>query len=336
MRHPKVSVLVLGWNGKKYFDDCLGSLLAQTYRDYEVVLVDNASTDGSVEYIKKKFKNVRIMKLGRNYGFSGGYNRAIKKINSEYVVLLNQDTKVDKNFLKELMKQADSEDIGAWACRILFFNNPKKLNSAGTKTTIIGAGFDIGFYDDPKKYTNQYKCMFCGGAVMIKKKAFIDAGGFDDFYFAYDEDIDLSWRLWLRGWKIVYVPSSTVYHKFGSSFGLIGSDNRVYYGERNRICNIIKNFDSLTLAVVLPISFAFTAAKFLFFMIRFRFGPAKLLLKANINVFNNLKNLMRKRSVVQSRRVISDWEIFKKGVVLSIWKSLKEYLIIYNRTRGFR
>lgn len=328
MKYPKVSLLVLNYNGGQFIKKCLGSLLKQTYPNFEVIVIDNNSTDDSVIFVKKNFPNIKIIIFDKNLGFAGGYNKAISKIKTEYIALINNDAVADKKWLSESMKIIMTDKkIVASTSKILFYDKPQIINSAGTKITPIGAGFDIGFGESSKKYNyNQYNCSASGCAMIIKREAFNKIGGFDSAYFAYFEDVDLSWRLWLYGYKIVYVSTAIVYHKFGASFGGLESPNRVYYGERNRICNILKNFESKNLVSAIVFSTLFDLFKILKFLRNRKVMFLYLTLKADLDIFLSMKNIFKKRRIIQSRRSVSDAELLQDQIIVTIKQSIAEYL----------
>jgi GT2 family glycosyltransferase len=255
-----VSVLVLNYCGKGYLRECLESLKNQTFSEYTVYVVDNGSTDNSVEYVHKYFPWVRIIAFRENLGFTKAYNEAIKMVDTNFVALLNNDTRVDRRWLQELMNAIlEDELIAVTGSKILLYDNPDLVNHAGAKITPMGGGFDIGFFaKDGKQYNvKKYVGVVCGAAMLVRKQIWVKIGGFDDDYFSYFEDVDLCWRLWLNGYKVLYVPASIVYHKFGGSWGRISSPKRLYLGHLNKLRNMFKNLELSNLAKGIVISSGF-------------------------------------------------------------------------------
>jgi GT2 family glycosyltransferase len=173
----KVAVLVLNFNGKRHLSKCFSSLKEQVYGDFQVYLVDNCSTDGSVEYTKHNYAFVKIIQFRKNLGFAKAYNEAIKMVETDFVVLLNNDTCVDKYWLAELMDSVmEDKTIAAVGSKLLLMDRPDFLHNAGAKITPIGSGFDIGFGEKDSKQYNVKKEVgaVCGGSMLVPKKFFAD------------------------------------------------------------------------------------------------------------------------------------------------------------------
>lgn len=221
MNISKVSIIIPNWNGKKFLKTCLDSLRKQTLKDFEVVLVDNGSIDGSQEFIKRNFPEVKLIELDKNYGFSKGLNigiiEAFKNPKVKYVILLNNDTKSEPNWLKELMKMADSpgnKKVGIFSSKILLMDRPKILDSAGL---IFRNGYiqerghgkrDRGQFDNKINIIGA-----CGAAALYKREMLEEIGLLREEFFAYYEDSELAWRAWKNGWKAKFVPNAVIYHK---------------------------------------------------------------------------------------------------------------------------
>lgn len=228
MKNQKAAVIIVNWNGRGYLNECLTSVFHQTYPDYDVILVDNGSADESVEFVKKNYPKVNIIKLDRNYGFAKGNNvgieEALKDKNVKFIVSLNNDTKVDKNWLSELVKVAGSnEKIGMCAPKILRMDNPKVIDSVGG---VLKLGLKLGFMPinrgcgevDKGQYDEKLDIMGIGGASGLYKREMLEEIGlFDESFFTYCEETELSWRANKKGWKARYVPTSVVYHKGGGT-----------------------------------------------------------------------------------------------------------------------
>jgi GT2 family glycosyltransferase len=218
----KVSAIIPNWNGKHFLKTCLDSLLNQTLKDFRIIFVDNGSTDGSVEFVKKNYAQIEIITLDRNYGFAKANNLAIKKVLSEgteYIALLNNDTRVERNWLNELVKTMSSEEmIGICAPKILRMDNPQILNSTG-HTFIHGTIHDRGLGESDKgQYDKKLNVVgACAGACLYRKEMLEAIGLFDESFGTCYEDSELSWRAFKSGWKAKYVATAVVYHHCGGT-----------------------------------------------------------------------------------------------------------------------
>ncbi|MBU1182523.1 MAG: glycosyltransferase [Proteobacteria bacterium] len=223
---PNVLIIIANWNGKEYLSDCLRSVFNQSYRNFKIILVDNGSTDDSIEFVKKNYPDVEIIPLDKNYGFAKANNiameTALKDKTIEYIALLNNDTKVEKKYLSELVKIISSDNkIGICASKMLRMDNPGILDSTG-HIFVDGLGMigdrggnetDTGQYDDKPDVVGA-----CAGACLYRKKMLEETGLFDESFGSYYEDAELSWRAYKAGWKAKYVPTSVVYHKRYGTF----------------------------------------------------------------------------------------------------------------------
>lgn len=240
-----VSIIVLNYNGKKFLEDCLLSLEKLNYpkNKYEIILADNNSSDGSVEYARKRFPQIKIIENNVNLGFSAGNNSAFKKINTDYVITLNNDTRVTGEWLIKLVEEAIKDPgIGMVSGKTLFMNKPDTVQVKSILLCPSGRSIEVGFGE--KNSTEEtVKEVFgpSGVAAMYKKEMLEETGGFDEDFFAYFEDVDLAWRAQLAGWKAIYCPDAVVYH-FHSGYWIYGSSRQRYFCVRNRLWTIIKNW----------------------------------------------------------------------------------------------
>lgn len=215
MTNPNVSIIIVNWNGKHYLDTCLSSVLNQTYKNFEIIMLDNASIDGSVEYIQNKYPSVKIIQTNENLGFAKGCNVGIRASNADYIVTLSNDTRVEPNWLEELVKVAETDEkIGICGSKLLLMDTPDIYNSAGF--FLIWNAF---IYDRaPGKKVGKYEKLehvdgVCAASALYRKKMLDEIGLLDERFFFGHDDIDLSWRAKNAGWKAMYVPSSICYHK---------------------------------------------------------------------------------------------------------------------------
>ena len=215
-------VIIVNWNGKRFLDDCLSALGEQTYPNLEVILVDNGSTDGSVDFVHDHFPRVHIMSLNENVGFAKANNSAmIKALNdgAQHIALLNNDTKVDEKWLEHLVAVMESEkDIGICASKMMRMDNPRILDSAGHMFK-WGRIFERGHGEvDARQYDDRLDIIgACAGACLYRKEMLEDIGLFDERFGSYYEDAELSWRAHNRGWRARFVPESIVLHYRGGT-----------------------------------------------------------------------------------------------------------------------
>ncbi|MBD1394677.1 glycosyltransferase family 2 protein [Mucilaginibacter glaciei] len=249
MQAPKVAVVILNWNGLKYLRDFLPSVLASTWPNLEVVVGDNGSSDGSIAFVRTVYPSITIIENNDNYGFTGGYNRVLAKVEADYYILLNSDVEVEPGWIEPVIAQMESDElIAAAAPKIKSFLQKDYFEHAGAAGGFIdkyGYPFCRGriFFDieaDTGQYEQAGEIFWASGAAMfIKKKCWDLAGGFDESFFAHMEEIDLCWRLKNMGYKVVYCPQSQVYHVGG---GTLNAENpfKTYLNFRNNLL-LLKN-----------------------------------------------------------------------------------------------
>lgn len=301
-----VSIIFVNYKGKE--DDiktCLSSLYKQTFRDFEVIFVDNDSQDDSVEFVKKKFPKVRIIESKKNLGFAAGNNLGVKYARGKYVFILNLDTQVDRNCLKELVGFIKNNKDVVVSPKILLSNKRNEINTTGMAFHYLGFGWcdNLGKIDNDQ--FNEMEITFpSGAAFLISKNIYNTLGGFDENYFMYYEDSDLGWRLRLKDYKIMLVPKAKIYHKY--FFGK--HPQKFYFAERNRIVTIMKNYEIKTLVLIFP-AFLLTEIGLLFYSLVSGLFFSKL--RSYYWVLKNMDNIFREREVIQRSRKVSDKEIVK-------------------------
>lgn len=292
-----ISVVVLNWNGKPLLKECLHSLREQTHKDYEIILVDNGSNDGSVEYVKNNFPEVKVLALDKNYGFCQGNNEGIKISRGEYVVLLNNDTMATPQWLAELYKAISSNPgVGFCASKMLLYSDHEKIDSAGDGYSLCGAPFKRGNLEKSEKY-NQEELVFgaCAGAALYRRSMLDDIGLLDEDFFAIAEDTDIGFRAQLKGYKCLYAPRAIIYHKVNVTLGRM-SDFYVSYGQRNIEYAYIKNMPLALVLRTLPSHLIYNLAGFFYFLSK---GKGWVFLKAKFSVLLNLRKLLKKRKIIQ-------------------------------------
>ena len=322
---PKVSILVINYNGKKWLHQCLRSISTISYPNFDTYLIDNASTDGSIEYVKENFPFVAIIKFDTNIGFAKGYNNAINQIKTDYILLLNNDTKILKpDFLDIIVSQAQKDfDIAAIVCKMVFMSDPSVINSVGGIGIPYWRGFeDIGFKE---KDVGQYDVppieafSFCGGATLIRSKAFIETKGFDETFFAFFEDTDLSWRFRLKKLKIKYVPDAKIAHHYSGTYS--EGPNKTYLCKRNLFRSILKNCGSTTIYWAIRNYLLFTILASISYL-RVEHAPlmACALFKSILWNLWHLPSTYNKRQIIQNERKTSDEEILFRMYPLKLIK----------------
>jgi len=295
----QVSVILLNWNGLHYLKDCLPSLMAQTYTDFEVILADNGSTDGSVEWGKANYPQVRLICNETNVGFCVANNRAIRAITSPYVVLLNNDTRVEPGWLAALVEAAESDStVGMCASKMLFADHPDMINSTGISLDPVGIAWDRrgGEPDDPQEHGPIEVFGPCGGAALYRRAMLDQIGLFDEDLVAYLEDLDLAWRARLAGWRCLYAPSARVYHVHSGTW-VKNSPWKSRLLGRNKVWTIAKNYSTDRLLIYLPLIVAYDLAAVLFALVAQRdVNP----LRGRLEGLRGLPGILRKRREVQA------------------------------------
>lgn len=305
--------MVLNLNGAHFLRDCFDSLLRNTYPVFDIFLIDNYSSDDSVDLTRTHYPMIKIIENRENLGFAGAYDKAIQELDYKYLVLLNNDTVVDERWLEALFTVAESnEHIGACGSKIVMMWDRTIIDHAGGMLTIIGSGLDLGKWTkDEGAYGTTREIGFgCGCSLLIRREAYLDAGGFDPGYVIYHEDVDLCWKLRLLGYSIIYVSDSVVYHHVGGGkIQSVEHPTKTYLCQKNRLANILKNMGPRKLALALLVSALYDAMRILRFASLGRSDLLKMLLKGYGDTLKNWRHLMRQRRFIQHRRRRSDKDI---------------------------
>lgn len=311
----ETSVIIPSWNGLHLLKISLPSLDRQTYKNFEVIIIDNGSVDGSVDYIEKRFSDFKVIKLEKNIGFAPAVNMGIKQAKGKFIVLINNDTRVDKNCLKFLVGAAKAhEDVGMVAAKMLNFLNPKIIDSAGDCIDAVGHASNIGFgqKDDIRFNEPKYIFLTTGGGSLIKREVFDRIGLFDDDYFAYFEDVDFCLRAQFIGFKIWYEPKAVIYHMHKAT----SSRNwklTEYLQFRNMTQTIIKDFPkALLLSDLNLIKIVLVNINTIRFLATQ--GLLREALMAELYIITHLFTILRKRQKIQRSIKVSDKYIIKNFV----------------------
>jgi GT2 family glycosyltransferase len=301
-----VSLIIVNYNGRQLLQACLASVLSQSFTDFEIIVVDNASQDGSVEYLAREFPQVKLILLPRNTGFAGGNNEGLKQAEGEFIALLNNDALADRAWLGKLVEGVKkNQGVGICASKMLVYGAPS-IDSAGDGFATNLKGFKRGEGQSADQYSKEeYVFGACAGAALYRKKMLDEIGFFDESFFLLHEDTDLNLRAQLAGWKVLYVPSAVVYHKVRSSIGNM-SDLAVYYALRNSELVRLKNVPLALFLRCLPAFLAGLIADFFFFAVKH--GKLKLYFKAKIDVMKKLRIIIgKRRTIMRMRKVDSKY-----------------------------
>ena len=327
-----IGIFVLNYDGRHLLERCFTSVMAAAGSDANVYLVDNASIDNSVEYVKQYFPNVKIINFHRNLGFAEAYNRAVEQTQEDVLVFLNNDVEVERQWLCELVRPltATHNDVGITGSKLLLFSDRKRVNSAGGSLLPIGGGIDLGYLKLDNAVTDQarYVGCVCGASMALKRSVFQELNGFDSDFFAYFEDTDFCWRAWLTGHKVMLIPKSRVYHRLSASWGSYLSPERAYLGQRNRLQSLVKNLETENVIVGLwlyCIFFIIRTTRYL----RFRNSKSVVaMLQGILWTLHNVQSLRNKRHQVQTCRVITDNFLFRKGLMMGHLEAFREFVRI--------
>lgn len=262
-----VAVVIPNFNGKKYLEDCLNSLKKQTFKDFCIIIVDNGSSDNSIELIKKKFPEVRLIELSENTGFANAVNVGIKEADAKYVFLLNNDTVCDERAISFLVKTLDKNpSVFSAQAKMLQFGVPHLVDDSGDYYCALGWAFSPGKDMDPAAFdTKRFITSSCAGAALYRKEVFEEIGLFDENHFCYLEDVDVGYRARLYGYRNMLEPSAIVYHIGSASSGSRHNAFKVELTAANNLYFIYKNMPFLQVLINLPLLIAGILIKQLFF-----------------------------------------------------------------------
>jgi hypothetical protein len=324
MDYPKVSIIILNYNGLKDTIECLESLKKITYPNYEVIVVDNGSRGNDADVLEEKYKDyIKLIRNKENLGFAEGNNVAIRKVleenKSDYILTLNNDTTVDPNFLNELIKCAQEHpEAGSIQPKMILAHYPKYIDSVGLEFSKNGFGFNRGGYELVERYNQEgeiFGC--CAGACLYKTEALkdvkIDDEIFDKDFFTYYEDFDLALRLLWAGWKSFFCPKAIVFHKRGATGG-VRSKFTAYYRTRNQNWNLFKNLPLNFILKNIHLILIAQIAQIGINLIRGRFALLPSIIKGRIDGYIDLTKILKKKRKIKKKvdfKEIEKWFILK-------------------------
>jgi len=318
MDSPSVSVIVTNWNGKHLLPLCLESLRGQRFRSFRTLLVDNGSTDGSVDFVRRRYPEVTVIPLHRNTGFAVANNRALETVSTPYAALLNNDAEADPRWLLSLVDALERHPpAGFAASKMVFLDQPATVDRAGDGYTVAGAAFLRGRGAPSDAYSRE-EWVFgaCAGAALYRMSMLREIGFFDEDFFILCEDVDLSFRAQLRGYRCIFVPGAVVRHGWASTIGR-DSPPSVFYGHRNVEWVYVKNMPSrLIFRTILP-HVIYDIVAFLYFLIRGRGG---VFAKAKMEALGGLGKMFAKRRKIQRLRSVPEGDLWKSMDREMFWK----------------
>lgn len=266
----EVSVVIPNFNGIAFLDSVLGSLEGQTERNFEVIFVDNGSTDGSCSFVAANYPWVHLIELSENFGFCRAVNEGIRAAKAPYVLLLNNDTEVAENFVEEMLAAIKRhENAFSCAARMVQYHDRDRIDDAGNYYCALGWAFARGKGKDVHRYEKEEKIFAaCGGAAIYRKKILDKIGVFDEEHFAYLEDTDIGYRARIQGYENWYAPRAIVYHVGSGTSGSRYNQFKTRYSSRNNVYLIYKNMPLLQILLNLPFLIAGFGIKLLFFAVK--------------------------------------------------------------------
>lgn len=305
-RIPLVSVIIVNHNARQYLEACLRSLLSDTQPTDEIILVDNASTDNSVSYVQELFPSVQIIRNPTNLGFGQACNIAARYAQGKYLAFLNPDTVVRPGWLEALIAALEADPQAALATpKILLLADAERINTCGNEIHCTGLTLcrGLGMAHDAFPYLEEVDAI-SGAAFAIRRDLFTALGGFDEAFFLYMEDTDLSWRARLAGYQCIYVPSSVILHDYALRFGPL----KTFYQERNRYLMLLKGLHWATLLILLPILLLGEAITWGFTLLRDR-SHWRNKMRAYGWIARHWQEVMEKRRLTQRLRRVRDRDL---------------------------
>jgi len=299
---PDVTIVIVNWNGRRFLDACLSAVAAQQGVSAETILVDNGSDDGSVAYVGERYPWVRVVALSNNRGFAGGNNAGVREARGRFIALLNNDTVPRPDWLKALLRAVAADEGVLATSRIVYLHDPNVIDSAGDGMLRWGGAFKR-FHGAGVEEASASGEVFgvCGAACLLSRRVFDELGGFDEAFFVSHEDVDLSYRARLRGYRCLYVADAIVGHHGSASLGRM-SGVAVFHGQRNLEWVYFKNTPTSLLVRTLPGHLVYSAAAAVHFT---RAGLLGSFLRAKFAAIVGMPRVIRQRAEVQRTRRVA-------------------------------
>lgn len=295
----KVAVIIPNYNGRHFLPGCLNALGQMSFKDFTTIVVDNGSTDGSVDFLREYYPRVRVIEFAENRGFSAAVNEGIRQSNGDYVALLNNDMEVEEGWLGELVRalERSGPEVGSCVGKILYFDRRERIDSAGDCFTRAGFNFKRGWQQRDQGQFDRLERVFgaSAGAALYRRAMLDELGGFDEDFFAYLEDVDLSFRAQLRGYGCLYVPPAVAYHHFAGTSSRMG-DFSIYQTQKNLVSLLVKDMPTGLLIRYSPSIFGFLLISALYYLLRGKGGP---FIRGRIDGLKEIKKMLEKRREIQ-------------------------------------
>jgi len=326
---PPVSIIVLNYNGKKWLKACFDSVRKLNYprNKYEVIMGDNASTDDSVDYVKKNYPWIKIIRFDKNYGCADGRNKCARKASGEYLAFLDSDTYIDKKWLVEMIKYTITHKDTICSSIALDYFDKDRILYSDMKMTPLGILFPTNknfVYSHHTNLSPRGTFFPVGSGMLIKKSLFLLLGGFDDRYFAYGEDKSLGWKARIFSYNIMTFPQSIHFHNV---YGVYGKDSQksIYLMFINNLTNLVKYPEtSNMIKMLIGFTIVQSGGSSLLFLKRGKPHLILAMFKAYTDFIKRLPKTLKERKDIQSKRKVSDKELYEKGVILGFWDSVRE------------
>jgi len=309
IENPLVSIIVLNYNAGELLLNCIESIKKSAYKNLEIIVVDNISTDKSQKVCKEKYPDIKLIQNDENFGYCEGNNIGIRKARGDFIMILNPDTIVEPNCIRELIFAHEKLGEGLYQPKILSLNEKQVLQSTGNMLHVFGFGFakDKGRKDEEVDEEIK-KIGYASGTCLFTSRNVLDKVGLlDSFLFLYHDDLDLGWRASQIGINSYYVPKSKIYHV--ESYSLKWSAKKFYWLERNRKYCLLTHYSKKTYAKMLP-SLLLVDFFVWFFYLSKGFVGAKI--KADLDILRNKKSIEKKYQELESKKIVPDKELIKK------------------------
>jgi len=309
-KSPKVSVIVVNFNGKSYLEACLRSIVSQGYPDFEVILVDNNSSDGSVGYVRQRFPDVLIVENAKNLGYAAGINSGIGRASGVYFAVLNHDTEVRKDWLAPMVRFLEANpNAAAVTPKSLLYRQRERVGVMGLNVHVTGLGFvralnrrDVGLSTAPFSVA-----AVSGSSFLVRREVVEKMGGLDEHNFMYYDDVDMSWLIRLMGYELYCVPVSVVYHEYTLKM----SSQKLFWLEYGRWSALLSYLKPTTLILLLPM-LALTEALVMGFCLRHGLSFLRAKIRASVAVLRHSGKIAGRRRKAQRLRKLSDWQLLKR------------------------
>lgn len=331
--NPKVSIVVLNYNGRRLLEQFLPSVVSSKYPNYEVILVDNDSKDNSVEFVKTNYPQIKIIQNAANIGIPAGYNAGTNEATGKYILWTANDIEFTPDVLSHLVERCESDDrIGICTTRMYKVNNRGEVDNMGATIDFLGfPSIRTRHAVDCNVFAS------CGGSLFIRKELVDEVGGLDSAYFTLNDDIDFSWRVRLAGYRVVVEPQARLYHLGDVTLdAMFNRAQKRYFSERNTLRTLLKNYSLGYLLFILPIYFVLLFMEMVFFLLM---GKPRIAMSGIFAIRWNMKHFkgtLERRRIVQELRVIDDYEIWR--IAQHIPKKIRmffDFIFNHKNWRGY-